>query len=178
MADERETLLAVFEDSHGLTDAVRAMVDKGHEELEALSPAPVPELEELLPHRPSNVRWFTLLGCIAGAVLGMAFQIMTVIQWPILVGGKPIVSLPAFVIISFEMTVLFGALATLAGLFLNARLPQIGKDFYHDGCSQSYYALVIECDPGERASIETILRDAGASDVQTPGRKSVLLGAD
>ncbi len=178
MSGKGETLLAVFDDSSGLTDAARALLEKGHAGIEALSPAPVPELEELLPPRSSSVRWFTLCGCIAGGVLGFAFQIMTVVQWPIMVGGKPIVSLPAFVVIAFEMTILFGAIATLVGLMLNARLPQIGKDCYHAGCSQSDYALLVECDPAERESIVALLREAGAGEVQTTGPKSVLFGAD
>lgn len=178
MPEGRETLLALFEDSRGLTDAVRALVDKGHDEFEALSPTPVHELRDLAPGRPSSVRWFTLAGCVAGAAFGFGLQIMTALQWPIIVGGKPVLSMPAFVVIAFEMTILFGALATMAGLMLNARLPQIGREFYHEGCSQSEFALIVKCRPDERASIENLMREAGATDVQAAAAKSVLLGAD
>ena len=44
-------------------------------------------------------------------------------DWPLVTGGKPIVSIPAYVVIAFEMTILFGALSTVIGLFINARLP-------------------------------------------------------
>jgi len=178
MPENHATLVGVFPDSRRLLEAVEAMREAGHNVLEALSPIPLPELDELLPHRPSSVRWFTLLGCIAGAVLGMAFQIMTVVQWPILTGGKPVVSLPAFVIISFEMTILFGASATLLGLMLNARLPQIGKDWYHEGCSQSDFALAVECDAAHRAEAEAMLLEAGARQVRAVEPKSVWIGAD
>ena len=53
----------------------------------------------------------------------MAFTIYTVLSWPLMVGGKPIVSIPAFVIIAFELTILFGALATLTGFLILAGLP-------------------------------------------------------
>jgi hypothetical protein len=45
-------------------------------------------------------------------------------DWPLVTGGKPIISIPAWVIIAFELTILFGALSTVPGLFINARLPQ------------------------------------------------------
>ena len=178
MPENHTTVVGVFSDSRRLVEAVEAMREGGYNVLEALSPIPLPELDELLPHRPSSVRWFTLLGCIAGAVLGMAFQIMTVLQWPILTGGKPVVSLPAFVIISFEMTILFGASATLLGLMLNARLPQIGKDWYHEGCSQSDFALVVECDAAGRAGAVAMLLEAGAREIREVEPKSVWIGAD
>lgn len=178
MNDNTETLVAVFHDSGGLIRAVTSLVDRGHEAFEALSPMSLPELDEALPHRPSSVRWFTLIGCVAGAVLGMAFQIATVLAWPIWVGGKPIVSWPAFVIIAFEMTILFGALATMAGLMINSKLPMIGRDHYHQGAALSDFALIIECAPDERPSMETLLMEAGASEVKPSEPQSVLLGID
>jgi len=173
MTEERKTLLAIFDDADGLTRGVRAMVDSGNTSLEALSPVPVPELDELLPQKPSDVRWFTLMGCIAGAVLGLAFQIMTVLQWPHLTGGKPVISLPAFVIVSFEMSILFGAIATFVGLMKNAKLPQIWKDFYHDGCSRSDFALLVLCEPSNFDSTKGMLSEAGARDVRAAEPESV-----
>ena len=178
MPDNREALVAVFGDSHGLTDAVRAVLDSGNDVLEVLSPVHLPEVDELLPQRPSLVRWFALLGCVGGAAFGLAFQVMTVLQWPHLTGGKPALSLPAFVVVAFEMTILLGAVATLVGLMIAARLPQIGKDHYHEGCSQSDFALVLECDRRDRPSLETVLRGSGAQEVRAVGPKSVWFGTD
>ena len=178
MSNGKVTLKAVFSDSKGLVEAAKTLSGRGYDGLEALSPVPVPELEHALSRRPSSVRWFTLAGCVIGGVLGMAFQIATVLAWPIWVGGKPIVSLPAFVVVSFEMTLLFGAIATLTGLMLNARLPLIGREHYHRGCSQSDFALLVRLDPDERAPVEALLLEAGAKEVQTSEPQSVLLGVD
>jgi len=178
MSDRRETLLAVFGDARSLIEGVQAMVRGDKEILEALSPIPLPELEELLPGRPSFVRWFALMGCVGGGAFGLALQIGTVLQWPHLTGGKPALSLPAFVVVAFEMTILLGALATFAGLMIAAKLPQIGKDHYHDGCSQSDFALVVRCDQRERSSLETLLREAGAQEVRAVEPKSVWLRTD
>jgi hypothetical protein len=165
MHDNWEALLAVFAGPQELIEGIRAMQRGGKQRLEALSPIPLPELEELLPQRPSQVRWFALLGCVAGGILGMTLQVMTVLHWPLLTGGKPIVSIPAFVVIAFEMTILFGGLATMLGLMLKAKLPPVIKECYHTGCSQSDFALVVWHDPPDYESIESLLREAGARDV-------------
>jgi hypothetical protein len=178
MSDKPETLIAVFQDSDSLVRAAKSLLDQGREEFEALSPMPVPGLEDVLPHRASSVRWFTLLGCIAGAVLGMAFQIMTVVLWPIWVGGKPILSFPAFVVVSFEVTILVGAIATMAGFMMNTRLPLIGRDYYHQGCSQSDFAIVVKTGPDERSAVESSLREAGAMEVKPVEPQTVLLGIE
>jgi hypothetical protein len=178
MPDRREKLLGVFADADGLTRAVTAAVKGGFDELEALSPTPVPGLDDLIPERPSPVRWFALFGCIAGAIGGMAFQIMTVLMWPHITGGKPVVSLPAFVVVSFEMTILFGAITTLVGFAMATRLPQIGKDCYHEGCAQSDYALVVAYAPEDRAAVEALLRTAGAHEVLTAEPRSAWIETD
>ncbi len=169
MPDKRKPLLAVFVDPGLLADAIRAMQRRGNDRLEVLSPIPLPELDELLPERPSQVRWFALVGCIAGAFFGMGLQVMTVLDWPLLVGGKPVVSLPAFVVIAFEMTILFGGLATMLGLMLNAKLPPVAKECYHAGCSRSDFALVVWHEPSEYASVEAALRETGAREVRPAG---------
>ena len=178
MTNGKITLAALFSDSESLVEAAKTLSGRGHGELEALSPVPVPELEHALSKGPSNVRWFTLAGCVIGGVLGMAFQIATVMASPIWVGGKPIISLPAFLVVSFEMTILFGAIATLTGLMLNARLPLIGKGYYHRGCSQSDFALLVRLDPDEQSTVEALLLETGAREVQTSEPQSLLLGVN
>ena len=72
---------------------------------------------------PSKIKFFALTGAILGLVFGFAFTIYTVLSWPIITGGKPIISVPAFIIIAFELAILFGALASLLGFFFFSGLP-------------------------------------------------------
>ena len=162
-------LTAVFADAQELTEGVRAMLNNGNDKLEVLSPIPLPELHDLLPMPPSRVRYFTLCGCIFGAVAGMWFQIMTALQWPLLTGGKPIVSIPAFLVVGFEVTLLFGALATGVGLLVTAKLPRISKGYYHEGCAQSDYALIVWHEESDCSPIEGLLREAGAKEIRPAG---------
>jgi hypothetical protein len=173
MTEEQGTLLAIFDDSVALEKGVRAALDGGNESMEVLSPIPLPELDELLPQKPSQVRWFTLAGCVAGAVMGLAFQIATVLQWPHLTGGKPPISLPAFVVISFEMSILVGAVATFVGLMKNARLPEIWKQYFHDGCSQADFAILLKCEQSKLEQTKGLLTEAGAREVRAAEPESV-----
>lgn len=165
MRDGKQTL-AIFSDPRKLIQAGRRMQSDGNEIVEILSPIPLPELHELVSRRPSLVRWFTLVGCIAGGIFGFALQILTALQWPLPVGGKPIISMPAFVVIAFELTILFGAVAALLGFLITSRLPRFRQEAYHEGCSRSDFALVVRHDPAQFAAVEARLKGIGARDVR------------
>ncbi|GAB4330836.1 MAG: DUF3341 domain-containing protein [Candidatus Abyssubacteria bacterium] len=177
MKNNSHTLLAVFSGPHQLYEGIRAAKRYGVHvsNMEALSPAPLPELDELMVERPSVVRWVTLLGCVTGGLFGLWLQIATALDWPLRVGGKPVVSLPAFVVIAFELTILFGAVGTLAGLFMAAKLPPISKTVFHEGCSQSEFGLLVRHTPSEYAALEGLLREAGARDVRIAHPRSTVL---
>jgi hypothetical protein len=72
------------------------------------------------------------VGGLTGAATGFAFTVWTSMDWPLVTGGKPIVAIPTSVVIAFEMTVLFGALATLIGVFVLSRLPHVKPQVVYD----------------------------------------------
>lgn len=158
--------MAVFATPRELIEAVNTLQASGAEILNIYSPIPLSELEESIPRRPSPVRWFTLFGCIAGGVFGLFLQYYSVFQFPLPVGGKPVNALSAFIVIVFELTILFGALAALLGLLLTARLPRLAKEPYHTGCSRSEFALVIGHAPSEGEAVDSKLRALGAKQVK------------
>ena len=82
-----------------------------------------------MDHRPSLVRIFTLIGGLTGVVTGFAMQIWMSWDWTIKIAGKPFASIPPYVIIGFELTILFGGLLTLLGLLSVGRLaPRFKMD--------------------------------------------------
>ena len=117
----------VFQEKEKFLESLRELVRDGvpRERIRVITPFGVPEVEEILPRGRSNVRFFALLGAASGTVTGFAFTILTSLSWPLIVGGKPIVSVPPFVIIAFALTILFGALSTFAGFLLLSRLPSL-----------------------------------------------------
>jgi len=124
MSDEsRGRVLAVFEHLDSTVDALEEHRSGGFEDIRTYAPYPDHHIEKALGYGPSPVRVFTLVGALTGTATGFAFTTWTSMDWPLITGGKPIVAIPAYVAIAFELTILFGALATVIGLFINARIP-------------------------------------------------------
>ena len=117
----------IFDDREQFLEVLRQLLRQGvpGERIRVITPFGVPEVEEILPGRRSKVRFFALIGAAGGTVTGLAFTILTSLSWPLVIGGKPIVSLPPFIIIAFALTILFGALSTFAGFLLLSRLPSL-----------------------------------------------------
>jgi hypothetical protein len=139
----------LFEDREQFLEALRRLVREGvpGERIRVITPFGVPEVEEILPGKRSKVRFFALVGAASGTVTGFAFTILTSLSWPLIVGGKPVVSLPPFLIIAFALTILFGALSTFAGFLFLSRLPSLrgirsGEEYGN--------AFVILVEDGER----------------------------
>jgi hypothetical protein len=159
--------LGVFQEVDTAVEAIEGLRAAGMTDLETYSPLPQHELEHAL-HRPqSPVRLFTLVGGLTGAATGFALAIWTSLDWPLITGGKPIISLPAFVVIGFEMTILFGALATVLGLFINARLGPGGKGMAYDpSFSAGNFGVLVDAPADKSAEARRILEGSGAVEVQ------------
>jgi len=173
MNNPMETV-AVFKAPAELAEAVDEAKAAGAEIMDICSPVPLSELEELISRRPSPVRWFTLIGCVTGAAFGLWLQIYSVLSWPIQVGGKPIMSLSAFVIIAFEMTILIGALATFGGFLLTSRLPQFDGGMYHLKCSQDEFALIVRHEVDDYEKLRHLLQTKGAREIEPLEQKKDL----
>jgi hypothetical protein len=147
--------------------ALRELKSKGYANLTVYSPTPQHELDDVLEPGISPVRVFTLVGALTGCAFGFFYAIATSVDWPLVTGGKPIVSLPPFIIIGFECTILFGALATVAGMFLNARLPKLRQAAGYDPrFSEDKFGIVAFGGPAQVATAEQIMRAAGALEVR------------
>lgn len=92
--------------------------------IQITTPFPVHEALHLLKTPVSLLKFFTFTGALTGFCAGLGLPIYTNLQWPLITGGKPIISIPPFMIIAFELTILFGAIASLLGFLHLARLPQ------------------------------------------------------
>lgn len=115
----------VFAHLDCLIEAIDQLKTAGLTDFVVTSPLPRHEIEEqIYGGKPSPVRWFTLAGAIFGGISGFMLCSVTHLNWPMIIpAGKPLVSIPAFIVITFEATVLFGCFFTLFGLLLNCRLP-------------------------------------------------------
>jgi Protein of unknown function (DUF3341) len=118
-------LMAEFESVEALVGATQAAYERGYRAMDAYSPFPVEELSEALGFQTRAVPLLALAGGLTGVITGFGMQAgIHSILLPINVGGRPLVSWPAFIPVTFEMGVLFSALFTLVGLLVLNRLPE------------------------------------------------------
>ena len=125
-------LLASFDYVDSAVNAIGELRAAGLKKITAYMPYPDHHIEEALGYDQSPVRVWALAGGLLGAAGGFALTSFTSMDWPLVTGGKPILSIPAYVIISFEMMVLFGVLATVIGFFINSRLPFVKPMVVYD----------------------------------------------
>jgi hypothetical protein len=117
-------LLAEFDDVNDLVRAVRTARAAGFRHLDAYTPFPVEELSHALGVQPSRLPLVVLLGGVAGGLAGYLLQWWTaVVAYPINVGGRPLHSWPAFIVPTFETTVLGAAIAAVLGMLALNGLP-------------------------------------------------------
>lgn len=140
-------ILASYEYLDSTVDAIGNLRKAGFEDVKAYAPYPDHHIEHALGYGQSPVRVWTLAGALTGAATGFAFTMWTATDWPLVVGGKPIISIPAFIPIVFEMTVLFGALSTIIGLFILGRLPNFKPAVVYDPeFTAGRYGVYVEAD--------------------------------
>jgi Ni/Fe-hydrogenase subunit HybB-like protein len=118
-------LMAEFTDPEALVKQARVAHQAGYRKLSAYSPFPIEELPAALGLRRSNLPLLVLLGGMVGAVVGFGMQYYAaVIDYPWNIGGRPYNSWPSFIILTFEMTILFAAGTAVLGMLLRNGLPQ------------------------------------------------------
>ncbi len=166
MSRSRSGVLGVFSHLDTASEAIERLRKDGYP-LTVYSPTPRHELEEALEAPESAVRIFTLMGAFTGSAAGAALAIWASLDWPLIVGGKEIVSLPAFSIIIFELTILIGALATVAGLFITGGLPRIGRSqaLYHPSFSAGRFGVFAHVGADRFDAVRTIMTDSGSEEV-------------
>ena len=117
-------IMAEFDDPTSLVHAARAAYQRGYRKLDAHTPFPIEELSDALHLHKNRLPLIVLLGGICGGLTGFLLQAyVTVYQFPINIGGRPLLSWPSYIIITFELTVLFAALSSVLGLLALCGLP-------------------------------------------------------
>jgi hypothetical protein len=166
MAPSYSGIVGSFRHLDSLILAIKQLKNAGYQELQALSPIPHHAIDEALDKPASPVRIFTLVGCLLGCITGFTLTIAATLHYPLIVGGKPIISIPPFLVIVFELTILFGGLLTLLGMLLNARLPgvRVGPA-YNPHFSEDRFGLWVRCENARYDEVRNLLQSAGAEDI-------------
>ena len=154
------TLIAYFDDEHRLLDGARAARRAGLEIRDAFVPYAVHGLDEAMGQPRSRLPWVCFLAGITGGALALSFEWWTsASSWALNVGGKPYASIPAFIPVTFELTVLSAALTSAGAFFVRSRLFPGKKAATLPRVTNDRFALVLERDD---QAARAVLRAAGA----------------
>jgi hypothetical protein len=126
MADPRLLgLLAEFPDEDALLDAARKARKQGYRCMDAFTPFPVEGMAEILRFHDRRIGWLSIIGGFAGFFGMLLVQLYVNADFPIDVGGRPILAWPAFFVVDFEIMVLGAVLVPVIGMFYLNGLPRL-----------------------------------------------------
>jgi hypothetical protein len=161
-------VLGSFGEPSAAAGAVRALKGAGFADVRVAMPAPFPEVVAAIGKSRSPIDFVTFPGALLGLLCGIGLTVGTSLAWPLVTGGKPIVSVPPFVIIIFEVTVLVGSLTNLLAVSLAS---------WHGGRARVFPRhLTFNADRigvfavgGDPALAEQLLHSCGAEEVGRVG---------
>ena len=160
-------ILGTFAFEEDFLAAAKNLTASGFDNISLLSPLPLEEAQEVLGLHKSPVRHFSLAGAILGAIGGFAMAVGTSLVFILPTGGRAIITIPPFLIITYEMTILFGVLFTLLGFHFVSGLPAWRDRPYLSSASSDKFVVVVEgVSVDEVARADAIIREAGAEEIQ------------
>ena len=137
-------LIGYFDNEDDLLKAARKTYSEGYRKFDTISPFPVHGMDEAMGLKPSSVPWFTFFAGFIGCSFALWFQWWTsAVDYPLNIAGKPFFSLPAFIPITFELTVLLAGLASFGAVLLLCRLPRNNPPILNPDLTCHKFALYI-----------------------------------
>jgi hypothetical protein len=159
-------VLAAFDHIDAACDAIRTLRAAGRRNFTVYSAAPNHELEHALGIENSPVRLFTLIGGLTGVCAGIGMTFWMSLDWPLIVGGKPVATVPPYVVFMFELMVLLGALSTVAGVIILSTRRSTRGLAYDPRFSDDRIGIFVPAGGDEARKVEQALQKAGAVEVR------------
>lgn len=159
--------VGLFHGPESALSAAGTLKGAGFVALDLMSPVPIEGVEEVLGEKKSAIKRFTFFGALIGGISGFVLAAGTAVLYLHPTGGRPIITIPPFLIITYELTILFGILFTVLGFLISARLPVIRERVYVPESAVDKFAVTVACDNDEQFKrAEAILLEAGAEQVR------------
>jgi hypothetical protein len=161
-----KAVVGVFTYVDDVVKAIRG-VQEAKLEYKVYSPVPNHEIEELTLPGKSPVRFITGFGALSGITGGFALAILCAMDYPMRVSAKDVVSIPGFVVIGYECTILLGGIFTFLAMLHFCRLPNpFRKIGYDPRFSDDKFGVVVGCDPDDIDRVKSVLKGSGAEEVE------------
>jgi hypothetical protein len=165
---KKDFVIAIFECDEKLLHTTEKVVSKNIDIYDIYTPFPVHGLDEAMGIKRSILPYVTFAAGMTGLLLALGFQIWTsAFSWPTIIGGKPFISLPAFIPITFEITILLGAHTTVAAfLFMNKLYPGKKPVIIDQGQTDDKFIMAIEKSKTNVDDVTSLLKENGAIEVK------------
>ena len=163
------SILGLFQQPEPAADAMDGLKEAGFElgTFDVLTGTPYPEGafgEHVPQHRLFR---FPAFGAIIGFTLSIFLTAVTQLAYPLVTGGKPILSIFAMLIIMYEMTMLAAVIATVIGIIFESRLPNLKPGVYDTRITEGWIGVVITFDDDAKvAETESVLNKARALEIK------------
>ncbi len=169
-------LVAEFASAEALASAAARLRDQGFTRWDVHSPFPVHGIDRAMGLRPTRLAWLVLGGGIVGGAVALLLQWWTsAVAYPHVISGKPFLSLPAFIPITFELIVLLSALAAFGGALAITRLPQFSHfafraERFRGATTDGFFISIAAGDPKfDQPATASLLESLGATAVEVCG---------
>ncbi len=153
-------VMAEFDNPTALVEACKAAYAAGYRKMDAYSPYPLEEAAEAIGFHKNRVALLVLMAGILGGTTAFLFQVW--VNWssyPLNIGGRPYISWPSFIIVTFELTILFAGVTAMIGMFALNGLPCPYHPVFNNprfsGASKDRFFLCIEAADPEFDRVET-----------------------
>ncbi|MEO9484919.1 MAG: DUF3341 domain-containing protein [Ekhidna sp.] len=169
MSQGTNYVLGVYDDEDVLMDAIKTVRESGVKIEEVYSPFPVHGIEDVLGYKRSWLSIAAFMFGITGTTLALTMMVgMMGVDWPMIIGGKDYVPIPAFIPVTFEMTVLLASFGMVGTFFVISNLKPWGKPRIYDiRITDDKHVMAIDLDSNDKseADIKKVLQGSGATEV-------------
>lgn len=153
---QKSYLIGIFDNEDNLLHAGKKLKQNNLSIYDFYTPFPVHGLDEIQNIERTRLPFVTLAAGITGLTIAILFQVWTsAFDWPINVGGKPMLSIPAFIPVTFELMVLFGALISVLAFFIRSNLyPTKDSIVFNKRQLDDRFIVLVEADDQSKKIIE------------------------
>lgn len=165
----KQAVLGLFQDAESAASAGDALKSAGiaDTDYDFLTDAPYPEGSLGEREEPHRLYLYPFIGALLGLTSGVMITAMTQVAYPLVTGGKPILSLPPMAIICYEGTMLGAILFTVLGIVFESRLPKFRLGIYDNRITAGLLGLRVAAEPERSHEVMQIMNAAGAVEVKT-----------
>jgi hypothetical protein len=166
-------ILAEFSNPKTLMDAAKNIKDNGYRHYDTFSPFPIHGIDKAMGLKKSKLGWIVFSHGLLGFTGAFAMiYFMMVVDYPLNISGKPLMNLPAWIPVIFELTVLLSAFGAVFGMFYLNGLPRLNHPLFNSenfkkASDDGFFVCIESEDPQfEPEKVQKMLEDIGATNIE------------